>query len=238
MIGYLSSAVAQLSDPKLRRVLWIALLGAVFVFAALWAVVWWLVGFFDPSAVWGLSWLAERFGETFDWFAGIAIGLTLVLVTFLMFPAVMTILMGFLLEDVAGAVEQRHYPAAGAARPQPMPQIVLSTVKFAAVAILLNILVLPLYLVLFILPGANLVLYYLLNGYLLGREYYELVAFRRLPPGQATQLRRRYRSRVLVAGMIVAVLMTVPVVNLVAPILGAAFMVHVTHDLLRRLPSV
>jgi uncharacterized protein involved in cysteine biosynthesis len=47
-------------------------------------------------------------------------------------------------------------------------------------------------------------------------------------------VRRAYRSRVLGAGIILTFLMTIPVVNLLAPVLGAAFMVHVAHDLMRR----
>ena len=51
---------------------------------------------------------------------------------------------------------------------------------------------------------------------------------------EATRLRRAFRSRVLLAGIILTFLMTIPVVNLLAPVLGAAFMVHVVHDLMRR----
>jgi len=234
MIAHLSRSIAQLSDPRLRNVILFAVLGAAAVCAALWGAAWWLTTHFDPSGIWGLSWLSEQMGETFDWMAGIAFFATMLIATFLMFPAVVTVVVGLFLERVADAVEDRHYPQAGPARAQPIPEILASTLKFAAVVVLLNLLVMPLYLVLLFIPGANLVLYYLLNGYLIGREYYELVAFRRLPAREATRLRRRFRSRVLIAGVVVTFLMTVPVVNLIAPVIGAAFMVHVTHDLLRR----
>lgn len=237
MIAYLSKSIAQLSDPRLRNVILFAVLGALAVFAGLWAGVWWLLANFDPSGIWGLGWLAEWMGEAFDWIAGVAFFTALLIATFLMFPAVVTVIVGLFLERVAAAVEDRHYPEAGPARPQPIAEVLGSTVKFAATVVLLNILVMPLYLVLLIIPGANLLLYYLLNGYLIGREYFELVAFRRLPPRDATRLRRAFRSRVLVAGIVVAFLMTIPVVNLIAPVIGAAFMVHVAHDLLRRAPS-
>jgi uncharacterized protein involved in cysteine biosynthesis len=116
-------------------------------------------------------------------------------------------------------------------------EVLGSTLKFAAIVILLNLLVLPVYLVLFFVPPLNLILYYLLNGYLIGREYFELVAFRRLPPADATRLRRRHRARILLSGVILAFCMTVPVVNLFAPVLGAAFMVHVAHGMMRRIPA-
>jgi len=234
MIRYFTMAVGQLTDPRMRGVLWMGILGALAVFALLWAAVWWLLLIFDPSAVWGLSTLIEWSGDYFDWVASAAFIGAMLVATFLMFPAVVTIVVGLFLDTVADAVEARHYSDLGPPRPQPWAETLLSTVKFAMIVILLNILILPLYLVLFLLPPANLVLYYLLNGYLVGREFFELAAFRRLAPIEATRLRRAYRSRVLVAGIILTVLMTIPVVNLLAPVLGAAFMVHVAHDLMRR----
>lgn len=234
MIGYFGKAVGQLTDPRLRRVLWLGVLGAIGVFAMLWAAVWWMLGWIDPSSIWGLGGLMEWLGETFDWIAGIAFLAGLLVATFLMFPAVVTVIVGFLLDEVAAAVEARHYPGAGDPRRQPMMEVLGSTLKFAAIVILLNLLILPVYLILFVVPPLNLILFYLLNGYLIGREYFELVAFRWLPPETATRLRRQYRARVLLAGVVLTFCMTVPVVNLFAPVLGVAFMVHVVHDIMRR----
>lgn len=227
-------AVGQLTDPRMRGVLWMGILGALAIFVVLWAAVWWLMLAIDPSAVWGLSTLIEWSGDYFDWVASAAFIGAMLVATFLMFPAVVTIVVGLFLDRVADAVEARHYPDMGPPRSQPLAETLLSTIKFAVIVVLLNILILPLYLVLLLLPPANLVLYYLLNGYLVGREFFELAAFRRLAPAEAMRLRRAYRSRVLMAGVILTFLMTIPVVNLLAPVLGAAFMVHVAHDLMRR----
>ena len=234
MIGHFAKAVGQLTDPRMRGVLWMGILGALAVFALLWAAVWWLLTMFDPSSIWGLSWLIDWFGEYFDWLANLAFLAAMLAATFLMFPAVVTIVVGLFLDRVAGGVEARHYPDLGPPRDQPISETLFSTVKFAVVVILLNVLILPLYLLLFLLPPLNLVLYYLLNGYLVGREFFELAAFRRMDPDAATRLRRAYRPRVLLAGVVLTFLMTIPVVNLLAPVLGAAFMVHVTHDLMHR----
>jgi len=234
MVRYFALALGQLTDPRMRGVLWMGILGALAVFALLWAAVWWFLLAFDPSTVWGISTLIDWFGDYFDWIASLAFVGAMLVATFMMFPAVVTIIVGLFLDKVADAVEARHYPHLGAPRPQPLPETILSTIKFAVIVILMNILVLPLYLALFFLPPANLVLYYLLNGYLVGREFFELAAFRRLDPAEATRLRRAFRSRVLVAGIVLTFLMTIPVVNLLAPVVGAAFMVHIAHDLMRR----
>lgn len=218
----------------MRRVLWLGILGALAIFTVLWAIVWWLLANVDPASIWGLATIVEWMGGAFDWLAGMAFFGTLLVATFLMFPAVITIVVGLFLDQVATVVEQRHYPGLGEPRKQPLPETLGSTVKFAAIVVLLNLLVLPAYLILIFIPGANLLLYYLLNGYLIGREFFELAAFRRLEPAEATRLRKSYRGKVMIAGVMLAFLMTIPVVNLLAPVLGAAFMVHVTQDLLRR----
>lgn len=212
-------------------------LGAMAIFAGLWTATWWALTTIDPASIWGLSTVIGWFGDGFDWLAGIAFTGALLVVTFLMFPAVVTIVVGFFLDQVADAVEARHYPDAGAARRQPLIEVLGTTTRFAAIAVLLNIVMLPVYLILSFLPPFNFILYYLVNGYLVGREYFELVIFRRLPPGQASRLRRRFRARVLFAGVILVFFMTIPIVNLIAPVLGAAFMIHVTQDLMRRWPA-
>jgi len=85
-----------------------------------------------------------------------------------------------------------------------------------------------------IVPPFSVFAFYSVNGYLLGREYFELVAQRRMEPAAATILRRRYRWRVLAAGVLIAILVSVPIVNLLVPVLGTAFMVHVVQDLASR----
>jgi uncharacterized protein involved in cysteine biosynthesis len=98
------------------------------------------------------------------------------------------------------------------------------------VALALNLLVLPLYL----LPGANAILYLGLNGYLLGREYFEQVAQRRLDWRAVAQLRRSARARLWGAGVCIAALLTVPVLNLIAPVIATCFMVHLFEGLRQR----
>jgi CysZ protein len=85
-----------------------------------------------------------------------------------------------------------------------------------------NLIALPLYLI----PVLNVVIFYGVNAYLLGREYFELVALRRLDPRAARGLRRTHRWRFFTAGLLMAALFTIPFVNLVASLIAAAFMAH------------
>ena len=69
--------------------------------------------------------------------------------------------------------------------------------------------------------------FYALNGYLLGREYFEFAAVRRLEPATGRALRRRYKIRIFLCGIAIAMLMTVPFVNWLMPVVAAAYMMHV-----------
>ena len=112
--------------------------------------------------------------------------------------------------------------------------MIAGVLAFIAISLALNILALPLYLLLLFLPPFNLFVFYLLNGYLLGREYFEIVAVRRLDMATAKLLRRTYRGRVFMTGVVIALLLTVPLVNLITPIVATAFMLHVFEGLRRR----
>jgi len=178
-------AVAQLPDPRLRRVLLIGIAGSLAIFVALWLLLWWVMGAIQWTDIWLIGGLIEWLGSFAEWIGGVLYLSSVLIASFLLFPAVVTVIVGFFLEDVVGAVEAAHYPNEPAPRPQPLPEMLASTLRFALTVVALNLLFLPFYLILFFLPPLNLVLYYVLNGHLISREFYELVAFRRLDPQTA-----------------------------------------------------
>ena len=233
MFTALSKAIQQCSDPTFRRVLLRAVGLSLLVFVLLWIVAglllaWgggWLLDWIQPEGFWE-DVLQVVFGAT-------GVGGVL-FASFILFPAVMVMVLSFLLEDIAAAVEARHYPKLPPARPQPIGEMLRSGLAFAAVTVAINLAALPFYLLLLFLPPFNLILYYGVNGYLFGREYFEIVAFRRQTPPEAKRLRRRYGARLFLAGILITVMMTIPLVNLFAPIVAAAFMVHIFEDLRRR----
>lgn len=231
MIAQFMKAAAQLDDPRLRRVLWLGILLSLLVFIGLWAGLWWLSAVLPLDAVPGVQWLADTLGAAFDWLAGLLFVGMLLLLTLMLFPAVITVIVGFFLDQVADAVEARHYPGLPAPRPVSVPETVVSSARFALVVLAVNMLALPLYVLLLFVPPMNLVLFYLVNGYLISREYFEMVAQRRLDPPAASRLRRGHRGRLQLAGMLLTLLMTIPLVNLLTPVLGTAFMVHVFQSL-------
>lgn len=218
MLAAFVKAFGQLDDPRILRLVLGGVVLSAAVFAGLWAAVsTLLIGTRLFEAVW-LDTAVDVLG-----------GLATLAVTWLLFPAVVSTTIALFLEGVAGAVEARHYPGRGPARAQGVAGIIAGSARFFAVLVVLNLVALAFLLV----PPVFPFVFYGINGYLLGREYFELVALRRLSPEAADALRRAHGRRVTTAGVAIAVILTVPLVNLVAPIVGTAAMVHLFEDLRR-----
>ena len=135
-----------------------------------------------------------------------------------------------IVDIAARAVEAHYYPDLLEPRHQPLREPIWLAVKLAFIAVILNLLVLPIYLI----PVLNIFVFYALNGYLLGREYFELAALRRIDEPDARQLRRRHRIRVFVVGVIITFLLSIPFVNWFMPVVAAAFVVHMFEGLRAR----
>lgn len=228
MFSALGKAFSQLSDPRVRRVLFWSLGLALVIFFALWAGLGFLVTLggdglaaFVEGAGWGSPW-----SDIADWIATLGGFLLLIVVSFLVFPGVVSMIVPLFMDQVAGAVEDRHYPALPPAREQPVPEMLGDAVRLGLVTVGLNLAALPFYLIFLFIPGLNLVLFYLLNGYLFGREYFELVAVRRLDREEMKRLWLSRKRHFMLAGVVITFLFSVPIVNLIAPVVGTAFMVH------------
>lgn len=236
MFKSLSRAFSQSFDPAFRRVFNRSLLYSTVTFILVWLASWFALDWAGAElVVWVRDWVGEGFWvDVLEWLVDIAAVGAIAVASFFLFPAVMASIMALLLDDVAQAVERRYYPELPPGRDQPLSEAILGNLVFIAVTLILNLLVLPLYLVLIWIPPLNLVLFYLLNGYLLGREYFEMVAVRRLDLVATKRLRRDFRGRVILAGAVITFLLTIPIVNLFTPIVATAFMLHIFEDLRRR----
>ncbi|WP_136685927.1 EI24 domain-containing protein [Falsirhodobacter xinxiangensis] len=226
MLGDFLKALGQIGDRRFRRVVMIgvALTLALLVglgWVANWAVVWlvpdqvvlpWIgpVGGLDTVAGWG------------------SVLLMLVASVFLMVP-VASAFTGLFLEDVAAAVEDRHYTLPPA---DPLPMSEQLREAAGAFGILLVANIIGLFVFLFAGPLAPL-LFIAMNGFLLGREYFVLVAMRRIGRQAAYAMRRRHAAQVWLAGALMAIPLSVPILNLIVPVLGVATFTHLFHRLSR-----
>jgi uncharacterized protein involved in cysteine biosynthesis len=212
-------AFGQLGDRRLNWVIWVSIGGAILVLALL---IWLVAPLIAETVFFETGWL--------NFLAEAATGIGVVLIAWFLFPALVTLVASTLLEYVSRAVEARHYPDLPPPRDQPISEILVYTLKFTGLVLLVNILVLPLYL---LFPGLNFVLSWIINGYLLGREYFEMVAMRRMLLPEARALRQHHGGRVFAGGVVIAVMMTIPVLNLIAPVVATAFMTHLFEGLPR-----
>ncbi|MGL5012323.1 MAG: EI24 domain-containing protein, partial [Paracoccaceae bacterium] len=117
--------------------------------------------------------------------------------------------------------------------PPPMIDTIIGSLNFFGLVMFINIIALIAYA--FAGPFAP-VAFWVLNGYLLGREYFGLAAERRLPRTEARSLRRANAGRVWLAGILMAAPLSIPLVNLLIPVLGAATFTHLFHRLARATP--
>lgn len=245
VIKAMSLALGQIDDPAFRKVMAVGVVGALVVFIALWFLASWGVGLVPwsdlPLIGWMFDWMGsilEWLGEWFTFLGDVAFGAVMLTVIFLLFPAVTTTIVSLFLDEIIGAVEDKHYPGRGEPRSQPLPEMIGQSLKFLAIVVGVNILALPIYAILLFLPPLNLVFYYILNGYLVGREFYEMVSIRRMTPQDAIVLRKRFSGRIVLAGAIIVFCMTVPVLNLLTPVLAAAAMVHVFESMRQKAGAV
>jgi uncharacterized protein involved in cysteine biosynthesis len=207
-------ALAQLDDPVLRRAVlgslgW-ALAGIVVLAVGLsWGGhrVWLALGGTGGAAAGGwagtlagiASWLAGPFGT--------------VLAGILLFLPLAALIATFYAETVAAAVERRWYPALPPAAPAPLLATLWDGLALGGL----------------VLPGVGMVLGWLVTAWALGRGLFVALAMRRMDRAEARALCRARRGAVLTQGGLMAALGMVPILALLAPVLGTAALVHVLH---------
>ncbi len=140
----------------------------------------------------------------------------------LFFPLLYPILISFFDNQVADVIEHEDYPQLPPAVGPFWPTI-MNDVSFSVKAVSLNILCLPLDLI----P----MFYYILNGYLLGSQFFRIVAGRRVSGAEAAALQKKAFSSILLTGIAISFFSTIPVLNLAAPLVGVAAMLHLFHAL-------
>ncbi len=225
IFGDFLKALGQLGDARFRRVvligiaLTLALLGAVYALFLL--GIQWLT----PDSI-SLPLIGPVTGvETLLGWASLF--LMLGLSVFLMVP-VASAFTGLFLDDAVQAVEDRHYPTLPPVTRQPWGDALRDTVNFFGLVLAANLAALFVYP--FAGPAIPLV-FWGMNGFLLGREYFTLVAMRRLGRDGARAMRGRNGMAIWAAGTLMAAPLSIPLLNLIVPVLGVATFTHLFHRL-------
>lgn len=188
------------------------LLAAVFG-VLLGAIEWWVPGqvslpFIGP--VGGLGWLA-----------GIGWALVMLAASVFLMAPVASAFSALFLDQVAEAVEAQYPGAKG--RAVGFWQGLAEGASLLGLMLVANGAALALS---FLIGPFAPVLFWAVNGWLLGREYFLLAALRHLPRDQAQALMQRHMGAVWLAGTLMAAPLSVPLVGLFVPVLGAATFTH------------
>ena len=221
-------AVGQLRDPRFRRVIWLGFALAIALLFAMYALILLVVQIFVPGTltlpiageVTGLRTLLSLGSIVF------VIGLSV----FLMAP-VASAFTGLFLDEVATAVEDAHFPNLPPATPTSTLDALRDSVSYFGLLVGLNLIGM---IVFVISGGLGMVVIWAINAWLLSREYITMVALRRMTREQARELRRRHPIRLWLAGAMLAVPLTIPFLNLLMPVIGAAAFTHLFHRLIAR----
>ncbi|WP_288950715.1 EI24 domain-containing protein [uncultured Paracoccus sp.] len=221
------------SDLMRPRIFGVVLLGVgltLALFVALQAGTFWAIRTFAPEQI------------SLPWIGAVPLAPALSWSSLLLFPIMSIFLMapvaagfsGLFAERVSEAVEETHYPAARGL-PVDFWDGLLESLAVMGAVILVTLVTLVL--TPFLGPLAS-VLYYGGNGWLLGREFFQMAARRHLHEPQATALRRSLTPQATALGVLIAALLTVPLLNIVVPVLAAAGFTHLYHLSASRRPDL
>ncbi len=215
-------AISQLPEPDFRSVLLKSLGLTVLLLAVTWIGLEALVSGFLAPFFGNWPWI----GTAVLWLlgAGLFVGLG-----FLIGPATAAFA-GIFLDDVAAKVEGRHYPQDRPGVPMPIGASVLLAARFTLVVIAANLLAL----LLVLLPFVNFAIFFFVNAWLIGREYFQFAAMRFRSEEEANGMRQRHSFEIFLCGLVIAGFMTVPLLNLLTPLFATAMMVHVHKALAAR----
>ena len=137
----------------------------------------------------------------------------------------------FYLDAIAAKVEARDYPQDAPSRGVPWRTALAAGLRLAVLVIALNVVLVPLD---FSLPGLAEIFGLAVNGWLLGREFFELAALRHIPRHEADILRADHMGAVFGGGLLIAILSMIPLVDIFAPLFGAVLMVHLFKRIWRK----
>ncbi|MTH76186.1 EI24 domain-containing protein [Paracoccus aestuariivivens] len=217
----LSRAWGDLLRPRVFSVVLMGIALTLVLFVALQAGVFWAVRLFAPDTV-TLPWIGEiAISGALSWGS---LALFPIMSIFLMAPVTASFA-GLFAEKVADVVEDVHYPAAKGLPVDFMDGLMESLAVMGAV---IGVTLVSLVLTPFIGPLAS-ILFYLANGWLLGREFFQMAARRHLHAPQATALRNRMIWQATTLGVLITLLVTVPFLNVLVPVLAAAGFTHLFH---------
>lgn len=220
-----ADAVIAAAGDLFRKQVLVWVLATALVAAAVLVAFWSALGYWLLPLSTGFAWLDDFLVDYVLLGVGAVVAAT---VTALLFPALVTTCAGLFTDRIAAAVEQAHYPDVTAHDIGPLAGIAAGLRLIVATVVVTVVVVSPLWL-LFAGTPVWLPLWFVILGYLLGREYFDTAAERRCPADQVPKLRRARFLEMWAAGILIACAFAIPFLALFAWSFGTALMVHVVQ---------
>ena len=151
----------------------------------------------------------------------VATPILLILAIFFLGAPVAAIFGSLYLDRIAAKVDAHFFPNDPKAKGTPLVAGLGEVGRLVALSVLINIFLLPIDIG---VPGLAEIATVLANGWLLGREFFELASLRHLDRTRSDAMRSRHATRIYAAGLMISILTAIPVVNLIAPFFGSALM--------------
>ncbi len=220
MIQSFLLSFSQIKDPKVIRAMIYATLLTTFS----------ILAFLILGAT-TIDWVLDSFSKTLtNWFGNAEGVLQMVLLFmgtafmfvlgYFAFAGIHAAFLGIFIDDIFDAVKARHYPNLELLPAPSIGKGIIFSTRFICFSLLINMIAFPFFLIGWFIPPIGIAMQICLNGYLLGKEYGQLLAFR-IQPNRENKKESYFQN-----GAFAACLWMIPVLNLFAPVLLAASVMH------------
>lgn len=237
MLSDAARAFSQIFTPQLRAILWksigLALVLVVVAAIALQRGMLWLLNWSEVAAQSALGGFQTPL-TIMVWVLTILTGIGIAAGSIFLMPAITSLVASVFVDDVADVVERQSYPYEEPGKALPLMRSILEGGRAALLSLVVYAVALPFLL----FAGFGFVIFFVATAWLLGREYFELAAMRFRPIEEARAMRKAHAGEVFVAGLLIAALVSIPIVNFITPVFAMAFMVHMHKRLSAPRPQV
>ena len=167
MLKLFKKSILDLLEPDIRTILFKTVILSLFSIIMIVYMCWTLFNTHQVFDIWLL-------GPILSW----AWGLIALIFGALLLPPI-TIIIGSIYSDsIVDHIEKKYYPSRLGMRQIKLSELGFSISKNFCITITVNILLAPLYLIGTFFPIISFLIFYSVNGYLIGKELFETVASR------------------------------------------------------------
>jgi len=204
-----------LLDPNMRIVFLKTVSISIIAVLSVAMIIW---GLFNSVQIFELNFL----NKLISW----AVGIILFITASAILGPLIAVLGSIYSEEIAHHVEKKHYPNRMGHRLVGVAESIKASGHLLLKSLTVNILLTPIYIVGGFVPIISVLIFFGVNGYLLGREFFEIVASRHIGRGDRVLFWKANRGGSIFIGVIIVCLSTVPLLNLVSAMLGVIISTH------------